>query len=569
MFVHRSRPGAVSFRQQRGAALMIMMLIMVLGTSWAVISAVTQASRNTVNEQIKTGESLRLAKNALLGYLAQQALTSDVPGMFPCPEALTGIGTPSSEGKANSGCTTLPVIGRLPWKTLGIDKPLDGAGEALWYVVGTGVRAAPINFSTTGALTLDGTANAAVALIIAPGVALNTVSNSGTAPSPCAKRDQITGRNVSPLNSSDFVECGNATLAAFVSSRNDTWGNDRVISITAAEMLSAIEGAVADRIQRTVAPALNGGSSTPTTDWYQSKSSSEWGINFFPFASTWSDPTTNGSCGSYGVTEGLLPLASGEVTSGTGCSARWTSASVSSVSAGFTPGSCTANATIMTCTFTYTGSTVVSVLATAANIAMGFRTRPTKNDITFTASVISVTSPTTAIVAASGDGQLAFQATTNGASGTGTISIPHPADSFLLKTTGTGASTANPNLFWFITNQWQRYTYYAISPAVSANPSGVCTSANVTDCLTLTNAEAGTGNTNDKRLVLILSGRPLAGKSQPTANLNDYFELQNDQTTAPGDRTFQRDRISTTFNDRPAVCPFQRQTTGTANVICN
>jgi hypothetical protein len=150
-------------------------------------------------------------------------------------------------------------------------------------------------------------------------------------------------------------------------------------------------------------------------------------------------------------------------------------------------------------------------------------------------------------------------------SGTGRINVPHPSDSILLNT----STGSNPDLAWFINNQWQRYTYYAISPAVTANPSGVCTSANVTDCLTLTNAEAGSGNINDKRIALVLSGRPLAGKTQPSANLSDYFEGQNDQTSTSGDRNFQRGTISTTFNDRPSVCPYQKQTTGTASVLCN
>jgi hypothetical protein len=128
---------------------------------------------------------------------------------------------------------------------------------------------------------------------------------------------------------------------------------------------------------------------------------------------------------------------------------------------------------------------------------------------------------------------------------------------------------SNPDLAWFINNQWYRYTYYAISPALTANPSGTCTSTNVTNCLTLTNAESGSGNINDKRIVLVFSGRPLSGKSQPSSLLSDYFELQNDQTASAGDRTFQRDTISTTFNDRPAVCPYQRQTTGAANILCD
>ncbi len=546
---------------------MIMMLVLVLGTSWALVNAISGAARNTVNEQTQTGDSLVLAKYALLGYLAQQALTSDVPGMFPCPESTSSIGT-ANEGTANSSCSTLPAIGRLPWKTLGIDKPLDGAGEALWYAVGTGVRAAPINFSTTGALTVNAAPKAAVAVIIAPGAALNNASSTSSAPAPCVKRDQAAGRSGTPLNASDFVECGNATMADFVSSRNDSWGNDRVVTITATEMLKAIEGAVADRIQRNVTPALNG--TAASTGWYQKNSYDEWGAYFFPYASSWSHPTSNDSCGTYGVTEGLLPLASGDVASGPGCSARWTSATVAKVSGNASNTldsyTCTPGTAQMTCVVNYTRRPGIQVIATAPNIAMGFRTRPAVGDITFTplSSNSVSTGPSGAIVTANGNGTITFRMSlVNRASGgTITIFIPNPADSFLINT----STGSNPDLAWFINNQWQRYTYYAISPAVTANPSGTCTSGNVTDCLTLTNAEAGTGNVNDKRVALVLSGRPLTGKTQPSSSMSDYFEAQN---TSTGDRNFQRDTISTTFNDRPSVCPFQRQTTGSANVLCN
>ncbi len=546
---------------------MIMMLVLVLGTSWAMVGAITQASRNTLRAQRQTGEALKLAKDALLGYLAQQALSSNVPGSFPCPEAANSIGT-TNEGMKTNACSTLPVVGRLPWKTLGIDKPLDGAGEALWYVVGTGVRVAPINYSTTGSLTVDGTANAAVALIIAPGAALNSLSSTSTAPSPCTKRAQSAGRIASTLNAADFLECGNATLSSFTTSRSDGWGNDRAVMITSSELLSAIEGAVADRIQRFVAPILNG-TANSTDGWYQNVSFSNWGIKFFPYASAWGDPTANAWCGNFGVFEGLLPIASGEVTTGTTCSARWTSASVSQVSGSgtFTAGSCAATDQLISCSFSYSGTPVLKMTATAPNVAMGFRTLPLSGDVTATpASGYTVNAPTGSIIAGGG-GQIDVQITmaNKPTSGPGTVSIRHPADSILLNT----STVSNPDLAWFINNKWQRYTYYAISPAVTANPSGTCTSADVTNCLTLTNAEAGTGNVNNKRLVLILSGRPLSGKSQPSSNLSDYFELQNDQTSTAGDREFQRNTISTIFNDRPAVCPFQRQTTGLANVLCN
>ena len=115
------------------------------------------------------------------------------PGAFLCPEAAANIGT-GNEGLAQSNCT-LPAIGRLPWKTIGIEKLQDASGEPLWYVVANG-WAKPSSAANTiinsnctdsvsamtcwsGQLTVDGNANAAVALIIAPGQALNVQASTG------------------------------------------------------------------------------------------------------------------------------------------------------------------------------------------------------------------------------------------------------------------------------------------------------------------------------------------------------------------------------------------------------
>ncbi|HEX5476266.1 MAG TPA: hypothetical protein VFX09_00245, partial [Burkholderiales bacterium] len=110
-----------AFRRQRGAALMI--LVMIIGmaiTAWllSIFGAGLSNTRTTADRQ-HNAEVLSLAKRALIGYLVQQAVepSENNPGRLPCPEPNGSI--ISNPGIAGATCS-LPAVGRLPWKTLGI-----------------------------------------------------------------------------------------------------------------------------------------------------------------------------------------------------------------------------------------------------------------------------------------------------------------------------------------------------------------------------------------------------------------------------------------------------------------
>ena len=80
----------------------------------------------------------------------------------------------------------------------------------------------------------------------------------------------------------------------------------------------------------------------------------------------------------------------------------------------------------------------------------------------------------------------------------------------------------------------------------------------------MTGLPASTGNTNDKRLVLALSGRPIGTQTQPSGNVTDYLESRVSGTQ------FTSASVTSTYNDRLAACPFQftMQGGGTTS-ICN
>lgn len=136
---------------QRGAALLIFALLLIiglLGTLFSHLNSTTQATQRT---QV-TQEALAQAKEALLAYAA----THDRPGVLPCPDTNNdGSGNPDGD----LGCYSR--IGRLPWRQLKLPDLRDGNGERLWYAVSAEFANVPSgqvvnNEESTGLINLCG-----------------------------------------------------------------------------------------------------------------------------------------------------------------------------------------------------------------------------------------------------------------------------------------------------------------------------------------------------------------------------------------------------------------------------
>jgi len=235
--------------------LMLLLTIVIVGIAWFAVGALSKAPYGTAERETKTGMALKQAKEAVLAYVAKQAAVSTelYPGRLPCPEVRSQVGT-ANEGFAGpfaTGPIACDAVGRLPWKTLGVDQMRDGYEEPIWFAVPTGTWAwvntddvLTINPGSTNQLTYDGVPNAAVAVIIAPGALVNS-TGSGTPPSGCTAVNQYSASNryTAPLSAPNFLECGNAT-GSYTSVGTSPWSNDLTISITAAEVMDAIAGAV-------------------------------------------------------------------------------------------------------------------------------------------------------------------------------------------------------------------------------------------------------------------------------------------------------------------------------------
>jgi len=193
---------------------------MVGAIAWAIQLGLRTAADIQAEKDARTQQALMAAKEALIAWSVSHPNT---PGMMPCPEDLSLIGT-SNEGQAQSACGNALVVGRLPWKTLQTGRLIDGDGEALWYALSPGFRQPPINLAAGpyAQLILDGAPNV-VAIIFSPGPPLAGQTRNPNAPAPGAYLD---GENAN----GDLVFTGLAAPNV----------NDRALAISQKELLRAL-----------------------------------------------------------------------------------------------------------------------------------------------------------------------------------------------------------------------------------------------------------------------------------------------------------------------------------------
>ncbi|HQS57269.1 MAG: hypothetical protein B7Y56_00120 [Gallionellales bacterium 35-53-114] len=217
--------------RQRGAVLMVMLVILVTGGSAMLLSSLNSVTPRLARDKV-TADALAQAKEALIGYAAK----ANTPGQFPCPEDTTLIGLPT-EGTSKGTCT-LPAIGRLPWRQLGLGPLRDGNSELLWYALSPGFRTSPINSDTPAQLTVDGAANSAIAIIFSAGSPVN----GQTRPTPTSS---------APPDPAQYLELSNSDGDnIFISSQASDTFNDRLMIIKTGDIISIVEKRVKKELEK-------------------------------------------------------------------------------------------------------------------------------------------------------------------------------------------------------------------------------------------------------------------------------------------------------------------------------
>ena len=246
--------------RQNGAALLLVMLIaMTIGLAFLFQNINTGGGGYAREEATQT--ALSTAKAALIGYAATYRETHpntvthlpDEPfGQLPCPDIdNTGI------AQLNCGDAGETMIGRLPYKTLGLSDIRGAGGECLWYVVSgshkNNPKTGPLNWDTRGQIRAIDSAGisvadpsdaqgGAVAVIIAPGAPINAQARTG-GNFPCS------GNATNALNS--YLEGAGPDYSGYADPQpnpaivtlgkpNDAHNNDQGAWITAKELFAPI-----------------------------------------------------------------------------------------------------------------------------------------------------------------------------------------------------------------------------------------------------------------------------------------------------------------------------------------
>ncbi len=258
--------------RQRGVALLLLLAIVGMATIFALVAGLNKSAGDLarVREQ-KTYAALAQAKAALIAYAVTYKDTHDkpgssytVPGYLPCPD----LGSPLfDEGVAagNCGASLVSVIGKLPWRTLGLDALKDGSGECLWYAVSGKYKNNPntvsgnaaisnmMNWDTDGQFAVvDGGGNTlagsspddnAVAVIFAPGGALSGQDRTPAAGATNCRGHYSAGDYLETAKGIDngVVAAGRGAQSTFVAGTASDTFNDKLAYITRADIWNAIK----------------------------------------------------------------------------------------------------------------------------------------------------------------------------------------------------------------------------------------------------------------------------------------------------------------------------------------
>ncbi len=254
-----------SIDKQRGAALLLLMLVVIIATATVLVTNLTGDALRT-RQLTDTQFVMAKAKQALIEY-AMLNPDVNVGRSFglPCPDIDGTGGFVAGEAHSTScGAAGETVIGRLPWRTLGIPALRDASAACLWYVVSGSYKDADtatapmINPDSNGHLRLFSVDTGSVvqgllpqdrpvALVIA---AMEPVAGQARVASAAGMQCSPGSDTRQYLDTDPGTGISNAVLSgaadsveAFATAATPvTLHNDRVIAITRAEIESRVLG---------------------------------------------------------------------------------------------------------------------------------------------------------------------------------------------------------------------------------------------------------------------------------------------------------------------------------------
>lgn len=532
--------------KQRGAALMVMLVIIVMGGIALLVGSLSRPGLQIARDQ-KTTVAIAQAKEALIGHAVTN---TDYPlGNLPCPDT-------DNDGISDAGgSNNCPVyIGRLPWKTLGLPDLRDAAGERLWYTLSRNVRryssVRPINSDTAGTLDITGTYTAAglMAIVFAPGANVGSQRRSESQTAACATTGDTRKESLCAANylegSNANPSPGSAPNQDYQSSNVSLPFNDQPVSISRDQLFLAVEKRVGNEIKK----ILN--------TYYLA-----WGS--FPFAAPFADPSTSSFTGQAATYNGLLPV-------GDNVMPTWAGIPTVTFSGGGSYDSCelldgVVNNSRWRCSnITISAGETITFTGTLNNAGRGLwrphnvsnicevRARDSSGtDVLATSVLGNVT--VTGKMNSNGSATIVFRA--KGKGGYSTLqqvelrdildyntdiksygnsfpTCPRPPTSPVIPTWLFNNPTAG--------NNWHQVAHYAVSPDYAPGGDHSCTTS---PCLTVSEQDA-------KQAVVVMTGGALTGQPRPSGNLASYLEQGN---LTPADFVYKIKARSSDFNDQVII----------------
>ena len=568
----------VQVRNQHGLAMLALVTLLALVSSYFIASALTRTTTDVQNVRESSNlQTLNTAKAALISWVAQDTFTkaynsssgSFQPGSLPCPDT-------NDDGYAEGTCSSAASrIGRFPWRTVNAADLRDSSGERLWYALSDSFRAATgttvINPDTSGALSVSGAFSASTvpAIIFAPGPAFstqtrtaagwNTASNylegwssgaSNNSYLAASSKSRLTISGHSTLVTPNEEDCSDAVREPYCLRFNDT-----LVLVNNEDIFKVAESTVPTMLQQLVnTGALN---LTGYFEYYRST----WGR--YPFPAQFTNPSTSNFRGTVGQASGLLPVTTDStfVTWRTSPTPSWTDTDLTT--GDISTQNCTAStSTQISCDLTWSSRPTIQIALNLNGAGQAFIDALSISNISLTYISNGFTLTPTMSIGYPTHTLSPYQSSNSWGTITvrmrlptrttayGTVRMRISVPSFLAITSPSDSTTG-----WMLSNQWHRYLQYSVASGYLPNSaSGSCTAG--TNCLTVNGLPSSFTSSNDKRVILAFGGRALAAdtgftaQSHHTSSLADYFEGAN----AIVDTLFTHQQAaSRSFNDKIVV----------------
>ena len=524
---------------QRGQAALILLGVLVAGSGYVLLSSLNTASLAAERSQI-TSDALRQAKEALIAYAVSD---DNRPGSLPCPD-VNNDGWSKLEDYSGTNCVAL--VGRLPWRSLGLGDLRDGSGERLWYAISNDFRSnapmstapgTPLNSNTAGALTVTGTlaASQVVAIVFAPGPVLiregaSTQQQRGDG--VCAGPPFTTTPACDPVNYLDIASSiDNADgSSAFVAADASNTFNDRLVLIVADDVFPAVEIRAARelgvRLQQHYSAWAGAALVTNPRGWY-------------PWAAPFSTPNV-AYAGANDQKWGLAPFSDSAVA--------WTSPTITDIDGSR---SCTINGKVLECDAT-AASGGFTISARVNNVATAFIAPP---DAGLVAVAFGSVAGAPAASWTLNSAARALDVTVTGtfsSAGPHRITVARPGVPAWADISAAWTSTT-PH--WLVKNNWHHSLYYGVSEGFSIQGTAACGGGFLPLCLQVDNVTSGAHS------VVVAMGRPIparvadAGVCPSPSAEGCYLEGQNAVLGPGADEglRFEYNRRAGQFNDYASV----------------